>query len=278
MGSKLQISVIKEKYDAFGGLKMRLYRAQLPARSSVLKCLGVTLTILFAPMEAFALVCSEWVDQVRTSPTVSRYSGIGVERLTSPVNINVEYHDLYCAQFGDNPGFSSLEAAKEVRENTTYMVLHEEESGRNLGTYGDIRNDPVLKIDYFDETTIPKTPLDFPYFGILYGRYGGSSHYQEYHIYSIEPNLKPIAVIQSPISGEDFPKIKGFYIKDQQFLIDTITTKGTPAASINSQQKFNIESFAFVDGNLVSVYLGQSEDEGFDFIRWLYSTAYKMMD
>ena len=136
---------------------MRLYRAQLSARSSVLKCLGVTLTILFAPMEAFALVCSEWVDQVRTSPTVSRYSGIGVEKLTSPVNINVEYHDLYCAQFGDNPGFSSLEAAKEVRENTTYMVLHEEESGRNLGAYGDIRNDPVLKIDYFDETTIPKT-------------------------------------------------------------------------------------------------------------------------
>ena len=257
---------------------MKLYVAQLSARSSVLKCLGVTLVILCTPMKAFAAECSEWVDEVRTSPTVSKYSGVGVERLTSPVNINVEYHDLYCAQFGDDPGFSSLEAAKEVRENTIYMVLHEVESGRNLGTYGDIRNDPVLKIDYFDETTIPKTPLGFPYFGILYGRYGGSSHYQEYHIYSIEPELKSIAVIQSPVSGDDFPKIKGFYLKDQQFLIDTITTKGTPAASSNSQQKFNIESFAFVDNDLVSVYLGQSKDEGFDFIQWLYATAYKMMN
>ena len=235
-------------------------------RAKVVLCLSVALMIGGMPMQALALPeCSEWADEVR-----------GIERLTSPINISAEYHDLYCTQFGNIAGDSSLEDAKLVRNNTSYVVLRDGESGMVLGKYGDIRDDPESL--YFHETSIPETPEGFPYVGILYARYGASNTYREYHIYSTEPELKQVVVIKSPVEGADLPKIEGFYVEGGQFLIDTLTTKGTPVGSCNACQKWNIEIFSLVNDELQSVYLGQSDDQSFDFVQWLYTVAYKIMN
>ena len=124
----------------------------------------------------------------------------------------------------------------------------------------------------------PKTPVSFPYLGILYARYGASNHYREYDIYSTEPTLKQIAVIKRPVDGDDWPEIKGFCEKGGWFLIDTDTTKGTPVGSCNACQKWNIETFALIDGELDSVYLGQRDGQDFDLKQWLYTVGYKLMN
>jgi hypothetical protein len=235
-------------------------------RSSALQCLGFALTLWCWPIKAYALPeCSEWIDEVR-----------GVESLAPPLSISVEYHDLYCAQYGTVPGHSSLEDAEAVRDNRTYLVLYRSDTGAEIATYGYLVDDSDSQ--YFDEVSIPKAPVGFPYVGILYARYGGSSHYREYHIYSTEPALKQIAVIKQPVDGDDWPEIEGFYEEDGQFLIDTSTTKGTPVGSCNACQKWNIETFALADGELDSVYLGQRDDQDFDLEQWLYTVGYKLMN
>ena len=205
-------------------------------------------TLMFASFCSYAWPpCSQWTDEVR-----------GTEQLSPQLNITVEYHDVYCARYGDMPGHSSLEDAKAVRDNRTYLVLSRSDTGAEIATYGYLLDNEETQD--FDEVSIPKTPVSFPYLGILYARYGGSSHYREYHIYSTEPTLKQIAVIKRPVDGDDWPEIEGFYEKGGQFLIDTDTTKGTPVGSCNACQKWNIETFALVDGELDSVYLGQKDD------------------
>ena len=205
-------------------------------------------TLMFASFCSHAWPpCSQWTDEVR-----------GTEQLSPQLNITVEYHDVYCARYGDMPGHSSLEDAKAVRDNRTYLVLSRSDTGAEIATYGYLVD--KIETQDFDEVSIPKTPVSFPYLGILYARYGGSSHYREYHIYSTEPTLKQIAVIKRPVDGDNWPEIEGFYEKGGRFLIDTDTTKGTPVGSCNACQKWNIETFALVDGELDSVYLGQKDD------------------
>ena len=205
-------------------------------------------TLMFASFCSYAWPpCSQWTDEVR-----------GTEQLSPQLNITVEYHDVYCARYGDMPGHSSLEDAKAVRDNRTYLVLSRSDTGAEIATYGYLVD--KIETQDFDEVSIPKTPISFPYLGILYARYGASNHYREYHIYSTEPTLKQIAVIKRPVDGDDWPEIEGFYEKGGWFLIDTDTTKGTPVGSCNACQKWNIETFALVDGELDSVYLGQKDD------------------
>ena len=205
-------------------------------------------TLMFASFCSYAWPpCSQWTDEVR-----------GTEQLSPQLNITVEYHDVYCARYGDMPGHSSLEDAKAVRDNRTYLVLSRSDTGAEIATYGYLLDNEETQD--FDEVSIPKTPVSFPYLGILYARYGASNHYREYHIYSTEPTLKQIAVIKRPVDGDDWPEIEGFYEKGGRFLIDTDTTKGTPVGSCNACQKWNIETFALVDGELDSVYLGQKDD------------------
>ena len=205
-------------------------------------------TLMFASFCSYAWPpCSQWTDEVR-----------GTEQLSPQLNITVEYHDVYCARYGDMPGHSSLEDAKAVRDNRTYLVLSRSDTGAEIATYGYLVD--KIETQDFDEVSIPKTPISFPYLGILYARYGASNHYREYHIYSTEPTLKQIAVIKRPVDGDDWPEIEGFYQKGGRFLIDTDTTKGTPVGSCNACQKWNIETFALVDGELDSVYLGQKDD------------------
>ena len=205
-------------------------------------------TLMFASFCSYAWPpCSQWNDEVRRT-----------EQLSPQLNITVEYHDVYCARYGDMPGHSSLEDAKAVRDNRTYLVLSRSDTGAEIATYGYLVD--KIETQDFDEVSIPKTPVSFPYLGILYARYGGSSHYREYHIYSTEPTLKQIAVIKRPVDGDNWPEIEGFYEKGGRFLIDTDTTKGTPVGSCNACQKWNIETFALVDGELDSVYLGQKDD------------------
>ena len=205
-------------------------------------------TLMFASFCSYAWPpCSQWTDEVR-----------GTEQLSPQLNITVEYHDVYCARYGDMPGHSSLEDAKAVRDNRTYLVLSRSDTGAEIATYGYLVD--KIETQDFDEVSIPKTPISFPYLGILYARYGASNHYREYHIYSTEPTLKQIAVIKRPVDGDDWPEIEGFYQKGGRFLIDTDTTKGTPVGSCNACQKWNIETFALVNGELDSVYLGQKDD------------------
>jgi len=205
-------------------------------------------TLMFASFCSYAWPpCSQWTDEVR-----------GTEQLSPQLNITVEYHDVYCARYGDMPGHSSLEDAKAVRDNRTYLVLSRSDTGAEIATYGYLVDN--IETQDFDEVSIPKTPVSFPYLGILYARYGASNHYREYHIYSTEPTLKQIAVIKRPVDGDNWPEIEGFYEKGGRFLIDTDTTKGTPVGSCNACQKWNIETFALVDGELDSVYLGQKDD------------------
>ena len=205
-------------------------------------------TLMFASFCSYAWPpCSQWTDEVR-----------GTEQLSPQLNITVEYHDVYCARYGDMPGHSSLEDAKAVRDNRTYLVLSRSDTGAEIATYGYLVD--KIETQDFDEVSIPKTPISFPYLGILYARYGASNHYREYHIYSTEPTLKQIAVIKRPVDGDNWPEIEGFYEKGGRFLIDTDTTKGTPVGSCNACQKWNIETFALVDGELDSVYLGQKDD------------------
>lgn len=205
-------------------------------------------TLMFASFCSYAWPpCSQWTDEVR-----------GTEQLSPQLNITVEYHDVYCARYGDMPGHSSLEDAKAVRDNRTYLVLSRSDTGAEIATYGYLVD--KIETQDFDEVSIPKTPVSFPYLGILYARYGASNHYREYHIYSTEPTLKQIAVIKRPVDGDNWPEIEGFYEKGGRFLIDTDTTKGTPVGSCNACQKWNIETFALVDGELDSVYLGQKDD------------------
>ena len=222
--------------------------------------------LMFASFCSYAWpACSQWTDEVR-----------GTEQLSPQLNITVEYHDIYCAWYGNMRGHSSLEDAKAVRDNRTYLVLYRSDTGAEIATYGYLVDN--IETQDFDEVSIPKTPVSFPYLGILYARYGASNHYREYHIYSTEPTLKQIAVIKRPVDGDDWPEIEGFYEKGGWFLIDTDTTKGTPVGSCNACQKWNIETFALVDGELDSVYLGQREDQDFDFVQWLYTVAYRLMN
>ena len=222
--------------------------------------------LMFASFCSYAWpACSQWTDEVR-----------GTEQLSPQLNITVEYHDLYCAWYGDTRGHSSLENAKAVRDNRTYLVLHHSDTGAEIATYGYLVDN--IETQDFDEVSIPETPIGFPYLGILYARFGASSHYREYHIYSTEPALKQIAVIKQPVDGDDWPEIEGFYEEDGQFLIDTSTTKGTPVGSCNACQKWNIETFAFVDGALDSVYLGQRKNQDFDLEQWLYTVGYKILN
>ena len=145
-----------------------------------------------------------------------------------------------------------------------------------LGKYGDIRDDSESL--YFHETSIPETPEGFPYVGILYTSYGASNTYREYRIYLTEPELRQVALIKLPVDGDDWPKIEGFYIEDGQFLIDTLTTKGTPVGSCNACQNWNIERFVLSEEGVTSVFLGQAEGADFDLIQWGYTVLYKIMN
>ena len=222
--------------------------------------------LMFASFCSYAWpACSQWTDEVR-----------GTEQLSPQLNITAEYHDIYCAWYGDMQGHASLEDAKAVRDNRTYLVLYRSDTGEEIATYGYLVDN--IETQDFDEVSIPKTPVSFPYLGILYARYGASNHYREYHIYSTEPTLKQIAVIKRPVDGDNWPEIEGFYEKGGWFLIDTDTTKGTPVGSCNACQKWNIETFALVDGALDSVYLGQRENQDFDLEQWLYTVGYKILN
>ena len=222
--------------------------------------------LMFASFCSYAWPpCSQWTDEVRST-----------EQLSLQLNITVEYHDIYCAWYGDMRGHDSLEDAKAVRDNRTYLVLYRSDTGAEIATYGYLVDN--IETQDFDEVSIPKTPVSFPYLGILYARYGASNHYREYHIYSTEPTLKQIAVIKRPVDGDDWPEIEGFYEKGGWFLIDTDTTKGTPVGSCNACQKWNIETFALNDGELDSVYLGQRDGQDFDLKQWLYTVGYKLMN
>ena len=234
--------------------------------SKTFRWIGVVILLLFVSLQSYAWPpCSQWTDEVR-----------GTEQLSPQLNITVEYHDIYCAWYGDMRGHSSLEDAKAVRDNRTYLVLYSSDTGAEIATYGYLVDN--IETQDFDEVSIPKTPVSFPYLGILYARYGASNHYREYHIYSTEPTLKQIAVIKRPVDGDDWPEIEGFYEKGGWFLIDTDTTKGAPVGSCNACQKWNIETFALNDGELNSVYLGQRDGQDFDLKQWLYTVGYKLMN
>ena len=223
-------------------------------------------TLMFASFCSYAWPpCSQWTDEVRST-----------EQLSPQLNITVEYHDIYCAWYGDMRGHASLEDAKAVRDNRAYLVLYRSDTGAEIATYGYLVDN--IETQDFDEVSIPKTPVSFPYLGILNARYGASNHYREYDIYSTEPTLKQIAVIKRPVDGDDWPEIEGFYEKGGWFLIDTDTTKGAPVGSCNACQKWNIETFALNDGELDSVYLGQRDGQDFDLKQWLYTVGYKLMN
>jgi len=109
---------------------------------------------------------------------------------------------------------------------------------------------------------IENTPYKFPYLVIRLSYYG-SAMTSNYKIYETQPQFKEIATINNVLTTSSANKGKGspyfmagFYTdKKGNFLIDRMTTKGTPMAKCNSCQTYNIETLKLKNGKFIPVSL-----------------------
>jgi hypothetical protein len=130
-------------------------------------------------------------------------------------------------------------------------------------------SDNNVVIDFIgggDELSIVNTPEGFPHLTMLSSFYGASNTSHTYLLYSTTPVLKKIAEITQPLNMYQVTngngserEVDGFYQdSDGNFLIDRLTTEGTELGKCNACQEWRLETLKLVDGNMVSMGIGDS--------------------
>lgn len=136
----------------------------------------------------------------------------------------------------------------------------EMESKKYLQVYLSV--DPKNKYEG-DKVVLVDTPDDFPYIIVLSSTQSASKQSHVYRFFSKKTKNIKIGEIHQPLNkyqanNENGSEaiVEGIYKnKAGEYLIDSITSKGTETASCNACQDYNVETFKITERNIESINL-----------------------
>jgi hypothetical protein len=119
----------------------------------------------------------------------------------------------------------------------------------------------VSHIGNGNKLSVVDTPSGFPHTVFLVSRWGASNNYHSYLVYSTDPKLKRIAIIERPLNEFQANKkigsernVDGFYINDAgDFLIDILVAQPTNGSVSNADRRWNVETLKLNGDYLESV-------------------------